>query len=189
MGHKRLDITGEVNGNLTALEYVGSNSKNKRSLWRFRCVCGGEVVSTVTSVRTGNRKSCGCVRLEKASTLLKQRSRKLPGYACLISMYHSYKSNAVYRSLLFTLTKEQFEHIVQQPCHYCGALPANVATVPWNTDRYVYGGIDRVDNTQGYVTQNVVPCCKVCNLAKKTMTVEEFFTWIKRVAIKHNLLT
>jgi hypothetical protein len=25
-------------------------------------------------------------------------------------------------------------------------------------------GIDRVDNSIGYVTSNIVPCCQICNM-------------------------
>ncbi len=47
---------------------------------------------------------------------------------------------------------------------------------------YIYNGIDRTDNDLGYITTNVVPCCATCNYAKKGKTVEEFFTWARRIA-------
>ena len=28
---------------------------------------------------------------------------------------------------------------------------------------------------------NCVPCCKICNIAKRNMTLEEFDEWIKRL--------
>jgi hypothetical protein len=35
----------------------------------------------------------------------------------------------------------------------------------------------------GYVPGNVVPCCHICNLAKKDMSYEEFISWIDDVAL------
>jgi len=41
-------------------------------------------------------------------------------------------------------------------------------------------GIDRKDNSSGYVESNVVPCCEVCNKAKLCMGYEEFIAYLIR---------
>jgi hypothetical protein len=51
------------------------------------------------------------------------------------------------------------------------------------TNEYTYSGIDRLDNNIGYVSGNCVPCCSVCNYAKRDMTVDQFKNWIKRIYI------
>lgn len=56
------------------------------------------------------------------------------------------------RGLTFELSFEQFAELVNSKCHYCGKEPRN--------------GVDRVDNTRGYVTDNVVPACLPCNVRK-----------------------
>lgn len=45
----------------------------------------------------------------------------------------------------------QWLYSVKHICHYCGQ-PANT--------------IDRLDNTKGYVTGNLAPCCRRCNSVK-----------------------
>jgi len=45
----------------------------------------------------------------------------------------------------------------------------------------LYSGVDRVDNNQGYVLRNCVPCCKWCNLAKNNTDVHSFLHAIKRI--------
>jgi hypothetical protein len=40
--------------------------------------------------------------------------------------------------------------------------------------RYIYNGVDRVDSSKGYVKENVVPCCKWCNIAKGNKSAAEF---------------
>lgn len=46
---------------------------------------------------------------------------------------------------------------------------------------YVYNGLDRRNNNKGYTHDNIVPCCKPCNYAKRDMNIEEFRNWVRRV--------
>lgn len=56
-----IDETGNRYGRLTVIEYYGKNSDNK-SLWRCRCDCGNEKITTGKSLRAGFCKSCGCLK-------------------------------------------------------------------------------------------------------------------------------
>ena len=49
----------------------------------------------------------------------------------------------------------------------------------------MYNGIDRKDNNLGYTPKNVVPCCSVCNFAKKNMPFDAFMAWIARLTEYH----
>lgn len=60
---KALDITGERFGRLVAVECVGKG--NEGYLWRCKCDCGNETISPVKYLRSGNTKSCGCLRDDK----------------------------------------------------------------------------------------------------------------------------
>ena len=64
------------------------------------------------------------------------------------------------------ISKTKFDSIVQNGCHYCGKTGPN--------------GIDRVDNTKGYVESNCVPCCKHCNYVKGNLSVADFKIWKDR---------
>lgn len=44
--------------------------------------------------------------------------------------------------------------------------------------------IDRIDSSQGYSVENVQLVCRVANIMKNDMTLEEFLIWAER-AIKH----
>jgi hypothetical protein len=50
---------------------------------------------------------------------------------------------------------------------------------------FIYSGIDRIDPTHGYISDNVVPCCRTCNVAKLKMTRDEFLAWAWRIASRH----
>lgn len=58
-GNNFKDITGQKFGKLTAIEYAGFNKQGK-ALWKCRCDCGGECVTTGVNLRSGKRTSCGC---------------------------------------------------------------------------------------------------------------------------------
>jgi hypothetical protein len=81
----------------------------------------------------------------------------------------SFKSGAQRRGLPYNLTHEQFMSLWQQPCHYCGE--------PIDTI-----GIDRVDNTAGYMVDNVVPCCRICNSMKSHMNLLDFLVQCNRIS-------
>ena len=55
----------------------------------------------------------------------------------------------------FTITLEEYKVIVCQPCEYCGWTMANNGR-----------GIERIDNSKGYVPGNCAPACGLCNSMK-----------------------
>ena len=42
-------------------------------------------------------------------------------------------------------------------------------------------GIDRIDNNIGYTKENSVPCCEICNKAKRDMSYNDFINYLKRI--------
>ena len=50
---------------------------------------------------------------------------------------------------------------------------------PNRNGSYVYSGLDRVDNSIGYILENVVPCCVTCNSMKMAMSYNEFITHLR----------
>lgn len=74
------------------------------------------------------------------------------------------------RKIGWALPKDLCIDLITDNCFYCGAPAA-----PLN-------GIDRVDNGRGYEEDNVVTCCKRCNLAKHAFTRESFESWVIQAA-------
>lgn len=46
---------------------------------------------------------------------------------------------------------------------------------------YTYNGVDRVNNSDGYTIKNCVPCCAICNYAKRDLSETEFVAWARRL--------
>ena len=181
MKRTRIDLTGQQFGHLTALEFVKVHKG--ATLWRFRCSCGKEVVVNGAPVRTGKQKSCGCVG-----------NRIAPGLAGKHRVFKRYKATAEQRDLDFALSFDEVVRLTSSPCTYCGIPPTQLSTYDESISAdarahaaYHYNGIDRVDNALGYIAGNVVPCCKICNIAKRDLSKESFLSWIARAFLHNNL--
>jgi hypothetical protein len=85
-----------------------------------------------------------------------------------------YKRNAVKHGVTWELTDEQFEGLVTSPCYYHGEAPSRAFPKSNRSGVLVYNGIDRLENSLGYVTGNVVPACWDCNRMKGGMSVSDF---------------
>lgn len=60
-GYSRfIDITGKTYGNLTVIKRDGSD-KNNYAIWACRCFCGNLTKSTSGELKSGRKKSCGCL--------------------------------------------------------------------------------------------------------------------------------
>lgn len=170
---RRLDEVGNRYGKLTVLSFVGM--KHGTTTWTCQCDCGGTKVISGYLLRNGRTTSCGCIRNKHIASL-----HQLPhSEAAFNYLYSRTKRTALARGYAFELTKKQVRNLSIQNCHYCGSPPTQRSR-GCNGD-YLYNGIDRKDNDKGYVEGNVVPACKHCNRAKRTMGYETFRAWVYQV--------
>lgn len=170
------DISGKRFGRWIVIRFSRLDV-HKNAYWLCKCDCGTERDVVSSSLTTGDSKSCGCQRDELNS----KRSKKEFGLSNFTSLYWNYFMGAKHRKLDFLLTKEDFRELVSKPCYYCGIEPLQKYKGTDQPEEFIYNGVDRVDNNKGYTEDNVVTCCKACNIAKHTMTQQEFYDWIIRV--------
>ena len=88
--------------------------------------------------------------------------------------YSEYKTNAKRRDLEFNLTLEEFKTFWQKDCSYCG-------------DPIITVGIDRIDSNKGYILENTISCCKICNLMKNKYDADFFLSHCLKVTLRNNL--
>lgn len=92
------------------------------------------------------------------------------------------KQSAKRRSISYELTEEDAIILIQNTCYYCGRSPSSVVNEGTKfVEPFLYNGIDRVDNTQGYHSKNVVTCCYRCNCAKNNQNLDDFLAMIKAI--------
>lgn len=60
--HPRLDLAGQRHGKLTVLKIHHEKGERGQILWECLCECGGVAIVTTGNLRSGNSRSCGCVR-------------------------------------------------------------------------------------------------------------------------------
>jgi hypothetical protein len=173
MGRPPLLISpGEKYGKLTVIKRQGYYGGGYGYL--CQCACGTQKVAGGTFLKRGKIVSCGCAHRGAASL------RKAPGEAVANARYGRCKYWAKSKDLPFNLTIDRFLAIVQMPCHYCGTPPQPKRyTEKWGA--FVCHGLDRANNSLGYVPGNAVPCCKHCNWAKSNMTVQQFTDHVQKV--------
>ena len=174
-----IDLTGQKFGRLTAIKKMEHNKWGK-TMWLCKCECGKEKIFRGHSLREGLTKSCGCLQKEIARVTGINNGKRF-GLANMRIAISLYKIRAKKRGLEYKLTEEQFEEITKQDCYYCGVKPNNKYDRNGLNGEFIYNGIDRIDNEKGYTMDNVVPCCKHCNMAKNTFTTQEFKNWIKKI--------
>lgn len=74
-----IDLTGQAFGRLTVVRRGGNFGSHAG--WHCRCTCGGDLLVRATALRTGNTRSCGCLRdeaiAERSTTHGSARGRSL----------------------------------------------------------------------------------------------------------------
>jgi hypothetical protein len=169
---KNLEMIGKTFNNLTVIGV----SKTESGVGLCLCTCGNAVNLHLMEVRSGKIVSCGCVENRIKTKKSNKSSAK--------HLYGLYKVQANKRGLSFSLSIEEFEELIQQPCHYCGAEPFQICirrTKQYQSIPYIYNGVDRVDNSIGYEMGNCTPCCGICNRVKNDTTVEDFILRVDNI--------
>lgn len=83
----------------------------------------------------------------------------------------SLRNSANTRNIKVDLNSEEYKALLSLGCQYCGVNLSDVGG----------SSLDRLDSSKPYISENVVPCCKRCNVAKNDMNMGEFIEWITRV--------
>jgi hypothetical protein len=173
--HAGIDLTGRRFGKLIVIRMVKSQKFAGR-IWLCKCDCG--TVKTVRGgdLKTGYSKSCGCDFRKYVNG-----HKKPHGESAFNVLFGQYQRMAKNRGCEWSLSREEFRHLASSDCAYCGAPPKTEMFRIGLNGAFAYNGLDRVKNSDGYTTENAVPCCAFCNMAKRTYSLEEFSEWIERI--------
>jgi hypothetical protein len=86
--------------------------------------------------------------------------------------YNVYTRSARDKNLTFELSFDDYKTIVGQSCCYCGII-----------QDHGFNGIDRINQQNGYVVDNCVSCCQMCNYIKNTVTATVFVKRAEHIAV------
>lgn len=74
----RIDLTGQKFNRLTVVQRSEEQRKTDAVLWDCICECGSKTTATTNELRSGHKKSCGCLKKEpKAEDLRGMRFGRL----------------------------------------------------------------------------------------------------------------
>lgn len=176
---QQVNYVGRKFGRLTAIEKI----KNGRShQYRCKCDCGNETIVSYSNLfatfQGKGTRSCGCFKKEVIS-----RAKRMSDEIVISNeIWRIYRRNAKTRNYIWLLEKEEFLEIITSSCYYCGIAAGNTIKAKWGKDRIAkFNGVDRLNNSIGYVKDNCVACCRICNCAKGELSPEEFRAWIERL--------
>ena len=91
-------------------------------------------------------------------------------------VYRSCKASAEKRGKDFLITSDEFHTVTAQECYLCGKP---------NTHTHS-NGIDRFDNTIGYLFENCRSCCGDCNYMKGDYSFFDILEKCKQIHANHN---
>lgn len=162
-----------------------SYNNGKQTYWDCRCSCGTEKRVSGQALRSGNSNSCGCLHKEVV-----RGNRIHSEDMALTTLICRMEKSANHRGYSWELSSTDVAMLFNQRCYYCGCSPDQRIKVRKMINRkntyrtvsdFTYNGLDRVDNTKGYSSDNCVPCCGTCNRMKGSMSQSDFIAHIKQI--------
>lgn len=176
MPNKFVDHIGKRYGKIVVLSYREKvpvpNNEYGHHYYLFDCKCDCGNITILPSYRFRDRKytlTCGCEHANR------QFSREENTYRS----HYSYHSKTCNNHKWGALSFGEWKTVVSQCCITCGAAPAR-KTIP-SGDPIFINGVDRIDSSKGYTPDNVQPMCTWCNVAKSSLSTEEFIEKCKQV--------
>ena len=165
--------------------------------WEYKCDCGktGDVSHfrlRQNDKQGRNIKSCGCKNFRGIHGNCRNKTSAESSMKGWISKYWNSASG---RKLKWAISDKYAYKLFLSACYFCGSPPNTKYNryvsggkficrreTQWTRNAWIIvNGIDRLDNTLGYVKGNVVPCCKICNYAKSDRSLPEWNAWLDQL--------
>lgn len=175
------NLAGQIYGKLTIISQEPGRCPNGYALWKAQCKCGQFIVRPSYRFRNKYTAMQCCPECAPVG-----RPRVPDNGAHVNALFTGRKRSAKERKLAWEITKEHARSMFESNCFYCDGPPQMAYTHKNLSGSYAWNGIDRVDNSLGYIPSNCVSCCWDCNRAKGTLSHEDFMEWIKRLIVKHS---
>jgi len=162
---------GQVFGFLAVRRFLRvTNTRQVR--WKCECACGKMVVAQTFDLIAGKMKSCKCRGVSVESKCMVRAMSVLP-------------TSAAHRGLGFSLTEHEVKKLIFGDCYYCGATPEEGQAFK---AQEIQDKENVSDERYRPLEQRRRVCVrKLCfsllcvQLAKSTLTVDEFLGWTRRV--------
>jgi len=148
------------------------NKKTKNIQYCLKC--GTEIQLDKIMMTTKGDSSLYCEKcFDQRKNVEKNRGKR--DRKNYYKKFNYYLVKAEKRGLDFEISKDEFEKVQNNNCYYCG-IPEK---------KYILG-IDRLNNSKGYIKHNIVACCEMCNMMKNTLNESTFILICAHIANFNN---
>jgi hypothetical protein len=156
----KVDLSGQRFDKRVVLSlhsHVGS-----RPLWNVKCDCGREFTCLSQDLKRGGP----CRNCSPGLKAIRPYRRKRPYEA----LYNGWKNrlDKLDNHRVFISYEEFLTFTTVHECHYCGARILWAKFRQRGKDYSSATNLDRKDSALPYTMDNVVVCCKRCNIGKNT---------------------
>ncbi len=160
-----LDLSGETKGLVTVHKYIFTHN-NLGAVW-YCTYKSGRGALIATRVLNGD------------NFVGKRLLPPIESAARRLRAEYKYRDKKRHNGN-FNISPYKFRELTSQDCHYCGQKPQSKMNRRTEAT-YIYNGLDRINSDKGYTVDNVVPCCRTCNIMKSDLTVKEFKEQVKKI--------
>lgn len=162
---------GEVYGNFTIVEVLPYGQGHRKV--NVKCVCGDILKNRTLSYL----KMCKDTIPHPTCRKCSGGRRKRPETEKMYRRYFSQVEEEI------NISVDEFTNLVNSNCFYCGESPETIneeLPLMFKNLRPI-NGLDRVDSTKGYDINNVVPCCRLCNMMKRNLPINVFIAHVNKI--------
>lgn len=162
-----------LKNNIIVIEKQKRKSGGTRTIYKCKCNginCNNQVKIRSTEVTSHSGLCLSCSHKKKPFESIYKR---------LMNDWRKLNNNLTYKEFL------EFTSITN--CYYCDEL------IKWNEYSHINGKfistsyfLDRKNNNLGYIKDNCVVCCTICNKFKGSMNHDDFINLCNRIALKRS---
>ena len=149
----------------------------KRKYWLCSCECGKQKSFAYWSVFSGKTTSCGCYQKEKTSKLHWTGFEEISG-----RYWTSLQDGAKRRQLDFNVTIEEAWDVYLKQNKKCNLSGLDIEFSRMANKFPQTASLDRIDNSKGYVKNNIQWLHKIVNSMKHCMEQEFFVDFCCHIA-------
>ncbi len=174
----RTSLVKEKYGRLTVARWAGR--RGGQNYWHCRCICGNKTI-----VQTGNFErtfSCGCLKAERLRDVESKGYRTLRG-----AQWNNILSCAHRRGLSVKVTVREAYNLMLKQKHKCAVTGLALQFWPVGKNKGT-ASLDRIDNSRGYVLDNVQWVHRDVNIMKRSLSMEQFVSICRLVVVRADTL-
>lgn len=145
------NIVGERFGRLTVVQHIGDYvfpCGVKTQVWKCKCDCGNEKIVKSRELKTGDTKSCGCLKKEINKVINKKHGKTNS------RLYNTWSNM---KSRCYNTKKKEYSHYGGKGITVCDEWRDDFqAFYDWSMSHGYKDNltIDRIDNSKGYNPKN-----------------------------------